>query len=167
MKSYSVPAVKQSRFCFWLSHACVSARKERYLSTLVPAVAERHRKRLFCESSPFSDLLFDPRVLSKVKDSLTESASLGFQLSVSELVTMTVTEKKSSGGGRSRARGKASSSSTSGTASSASSALALPAPASPASAAATSRKVQQAKQSLASSLPSGGRGVSKRARSRS
>ena len=162
MKSYSVHAVEQARFCFWLSHACVSARKERYLATLLPSVAERHKKRLFCESSPFADVLFDPKILSKVKDSLAESVSLGFQLSVSEMVTMSVADKGKSGKGRGRSKSKTPSSSASGAASSDTSST--PSTASPAVA---SQKVQQAKQALSSALSSKGRGAAKRSRSRS
>ena len=167
MKAFSIHAVEQTRFALWLTHACVSARKERYLQTVLPAVTERCRKQLFCASSPFQDVLFDPKVLQKVKERLAESTTLGFQLSVSELVTMSVAESVKTKGGRSRARGKASSSAASGSAPSATSVPALPAPSSPASPAATSQKLQQAKQTLASTLPSKGRGAAKRSRSRS
>ena len=168
MRSFSIHAVEQSRFSLWLSHACVAARKERYLAGLPDYVSERHRKKLFCDSSPFAEFVFDPEVLSQVKTAIAESSTVGFQLSVSELVTMSVTQQLSTTRGRSRARGKSSSASTSGASASTTSALALPASSSTASVAATSAKLQQAKQALASSsTPSRGRGAAKRPRSRS
>ena len=161
MRSVSIHSVEQTRIALWLTHALVSARKEKHLNSSQVKLPEM-QKQLLHMASPFEAVLFDPEVFAKIKASFVEATNVDFQRSMSEFATACLAERVKGRKGRSGAKGKSSSAS-----SAAPLASSTQSPALSATSSAASRRRRGRGRSNYPSTPSRGGGAAKRARSRS